>query len=274
MTQPEWGSDSRIRFHGESGPMVIALHGGPGACGSALRLARGLSNDFRVLEPWQRTSGDVPLSVAVHVEDLYRLICSRCPAERPVLVGESWGAMLALAYAAEYSETINGIVLVGCGTFDQASREVIGKTRRERILDYIAMHPEHKADLELDYGQQIMKWHGMTDGYEPVTYEEALSEPFDMQGHTETWEDMMRCQEENIYPHAFGSVKIPALMLHGMDDPHPGEMIRDNLRQFIPHLEYYELERCGHDPVVERYARSEFFVVLKDWLRERAGLYS
>jgi hypothetical protein len=36
---------------------VIVLHGGPGAPGSAEELAVGLSDMFRVVEPWQRGSG-------------------------------------------------------------------------------------------------------------------------------------------------------------------------------------------------------------------------
>jgi pimeloyl-ACP methyl ester carboxylesterase len=38
---------------------------------------------------------------------------------KPSIVGESWGAMLALAYASAYPETTAAIVLVGCGTFDK-----------------------------------------------------------------------------------------------------------------------------------------------------------
>ena len=92
MNQPGWQQDQRIRFHGDHGPPVIALHGGPAAYGSALRLAQSLSREFRVIEPWQRPSGDMPLTVDVHIADLQSLILSRLNGERPVLVGSSWGA--------------------------------------------------------------------------------------------------------------------------------------------------------------------------------------
>ena len=36
--------------------MVIVLHGGPGAPGSAVELALNLSDVFSVVEPWQRKS--------------------------------------------------------------------------------------------------------------------------------------------------------------------------------------------------------------------------
>jgi pimeloyl-ACP methyl ester carboxylesterase len=269
IDQIGWNKNRRIRFHGDHGPLVITLHGGPGATGSAVRLAQGLSRDFRVIEPWQRPSGEIPLTVAVHIQDLRNLILSRCKGEKPVLVGSSWGAMLALAYAAEHSETIYSIALVGCGTFDKASRKVIVQKRRLKIADYISKHPEHKADLQLDIGAQMMKWHGMTDAYEPLPIDDAAlaPEPFDMQGHTETWQDMLRSQETGIYPQSFTSVKVPTIMLHGADDPHPGSMIRDTLKRYIPHLQYHEFPRCGHDPEIEKYAKDEFFSVLSNWLR-------
>jgi pimeloyl-ACP methyl ester carboxylesterase len=263
-----WKENRRIRFYGNGGPPVIVLHGGPGGSGGSASVAQGLSGEFQVIEPWQRPSGEKPLSVAVHVADLHQLICSRCRRRRPALVGESWGAMLALAYAAQHPDDIGPIVLIGCGTFDKASRAEIVKERRKRILDHIDKHPEHRSDLDLSIGEQMMKWHEMTDAYVPVPDEDerTKAEPFDMKAHTETWSDMVRCQEEGIYPQSFASLTGPVLMLHGAHDPHPGKMIRDNLRQFIPQLEYREFAKCGHAPAIEAYAKEEFFKVMRNWL--------
>jgi len=52
------GEQIRVRVHSNEGPTVIVLHGGPAAPGSAAPLARGLAGAFRVLEPWQRGSGE------------------------------------------------------------------------------------------------------------------------------------------------------------------------------------------------------------------------
>jgi len=266
-----WEENKRIGVYGKRGPLVIVLHGGPGAYGESALVAKGLSDDFRVFEPWQRASGIAPLSVAVHISDLHQLINSRCAGEKPALVGESWGAMLALAYAAKHPESIVSIVLVGCGTFDKISRSEGVKKRLHRISDYIKSHPEYISDLELSTEEQIMKWHRMTDAFEIDSYppEQPETEPFDMKAHTETWNDMLRCQEEGIYPQSFASVKCPILMLHGAYDPYPGKMIRDNLKQYIPHLEYHELEKCGHAPAIEKYAKEAFFKLMRDWLKNR-----
>ena len=133
------GINNKLTVHsyGVSGPQVIVLHGGPGAAGSAAPLARGLADSFGVLEPWQRTGAGEPVTVAQHIADLHELIKSRCGGEKPALVGESWGAMLALAYAAAHPAGTKSLVLIGCGTFDQASRRQMEATIEARMNDQL-----------------------------------------------------------------------------------------------------------------------------------------
>ncbi|WP_321493925.1 alpha/beta hydrolase [uncultured Desulfobacter sp.] len=265
--------NTRIRIYGDKGPPVMVLHGGPGAPGSAAPVAAGLAGDFRVFEPYQRAGAETPLSVAVHIFDLHGVISARCGGQRPALVGESWGAMLALAYAAQYPETVGPLVLIGCGTFDTACREEMIRIRKRRISDYIKNHPEHSPDLYLPFQEQIMKWHEMTDNFhcEADANDNLEAEPFDMRAHTETWNDMIRCQEKGIYPQTFTNINLPVIMLHGSYDPHPGKMIRDQLKLYIPQLEYHEFEKCGHSPSKEIYAKDDFFQVMRSWLREALG---
>lgn len=263
----------RIRRHGHRGPSVIVLHGGPGAPGSAGELALGLSDVFRVVEPWQRGSGGgEPLTVARHVADLHEVVRAVRDGQPPALVGESWGAMLALAYAVEHPRDAGPIVLVGCSTFDKESRGVGIKIREERIAQHIAKHPEFADDLNLDSNDRIMKWHDMTDTYRPIpSIHQTQDIGFDAKAHSETWNDMLRCQENGLYPPSFSCIISPVIMMHGSYDPHPGKMIRDSLKPHIPQLEYREFEKCGHQPSIEAFARDEFFTVMHDWLTAKFG---
>ena len=79
---------------------------------------------------------------------------------------------------------------------------------------------------------------------------------------------MVRLQMEGIYPAAFANIQVPVLMVHGDYDPHPGRLIRDSLRPYLPQLEYRELEHCGHYPWQEKYAAETFFALIYDWLRQ------
>ena len=259
-----------IRAYGAAGPWVVVLHGGPAAAGEAAGIARGLAGTFRVLEPWQRGSGAEPLGVAVHVEDLRALIASRCEGTRPAIVGESWGAMLALAYAAAHPESAGPLVLVGCGTFDPAARARMKETIEERTDPELRRRIERLRTECPDPVVRLPRIHEMS---RKIYMVDPLDEdadptlpPFDARAHSETWSDMLRLQAEGIYPASFAAIRSPVRMLHGAYDPHPGEMIRASLAPYLPQLEYREWERCGHCPWLERHVREEFFTDLRTWL--------
>jgi len=263
----------RVRRYGEETcPSVLLLHGGPGAPGYMAPVARELADQWHVLEPLQRTSGDDPLSVRSHIEDLHAVL-----PETPVpLVGSSWGAMLALAYAAEHPDRVSKLILIGCGTFDRAARARLLEIREERMDDALretmlrldtemgaATDPGERDRLLDELGDLIFPLYN----YDPLTSDLEV-EKVDGQGNSETWNDMVRLQDEGVYPAAFRTIQAPAVMLHGTHDPHPGRMIFEGLRPHVADLIYIELERCGHYPWIEREARATFFQLLRQALRE------
>lgn len=260
-----------------SGPMVVVLHGGPAAPGEAGPIARGLEDRFRVLEPWQRGSGEGPLSVARHVADLHELVEAGCPGPAPALVGESWGAMLALAYAAAHPSSAGPIVLIGCGTFDARARARMLEILDERMDDDLRRRLDRLSEECPDPALRLRKRHELTRSlfeFDPIDAGSGREqdEPFDLRAHTETWDDMLRMQERGVYPAAFAAIESPVLMLHGAYDPHPGRMIRASLGPYLPRLEYREWERCGHSPWLETGVREEFFAVMRGWLSRHLSL--
>lgn len=262
----------RVRTYGPEGPVVIVLHGGPGAAGEAAPLARGLAGRFHVVEPWQRPSGGEPLSVARHVADLHEIVQSQCNVERPALVGHSWGAMLALAYAAEHPESAGPLALVGCGTFDTAARARMQAVLDERMGDELRQRLRQLRQQLSDPRERLVKQYEWTKPLylvDPIAEEQEEILPMDIRAHRETWADMLRLQAAGVYPAAFAKIESPVLMLHGAQDPHPGSMIRASLAAYLPQLEYREWDRCGHYPWLERHVRDDFFAVLRTWLAPR-----
>jgi pimeloyl-ACP methyl ester carboxylesterase len=260
-----------IRTYGAAGALVIVLHGGPGGMGSAAPLAQALADSFRVLEPWQRGSGGEPLTVARHVEDLHHIVETRCDGMRPALVGESWGAMLALTYAAAHPDAAGPLVLIGCGTFDALARAQSQATLDKRTDDALKQGLDRLPAEYPDPREQLRRRYQLTRhlyDYDPIDEAggEAPFAHFDVQAHTETWGDMVRLQQDGVYPPAFAAIRSPVLMLHGAYDPHPGEMIRAGLRPHLPQLEYHEWERCGHSPWNEKAVRDEFYRIMRTWL--------
>lgn len=221
-----------FRDHGPPGPAhVVVLHGGPGAPGDAGGLAHLLADPLRVLEPFQRGSSATPLTVAQHVADLAAFVAEHVTGA-PVLVGHSWGAMLALEYAIDHP--VRSLVLVCSGTFDLTARAAFLRDRdNPYVLDPLPPDPLDESTL-------------------------------DVRANRETWDDELRLQAEGRHPAAFASITAPVLMVHGADDPHPGRMIRDSLP--IPQLVYHELAGCSHYPWRERAARAPFATVVRDFM--------
>jgi pimeloyl-ACP methyl ester carboxylesterase len=255
-----------IRTYGSAGPLVIVLHGGPGAAGHMAPVARGLADLYRVIEPFQRGSGSERLTVARHVADLHEVIAAWSKDCRPVLLGSSWGAMFALAYAAAHPASTGPIVLVGCGTFDPVTRAAMQSTIAERMTGEIRARLKYAE--ELDPGERLK---ASAEATTPIYCFDPLASPqeedtIDAQANEETWEDMLRLQTEGIYPAAFAAIKVPVLMVHGTFDPHPGRLIMQSLQPFLLQLDYRELERCGHYPWLEKATADAFFSIVRDWL--------
>ena len=236
----------------------------------------GISGSFTAVEPWQRGSGEEALTVARHIADLDELVTDLGKAAPVAIVGHSWGAMLALCYAAEHPDKAGPVVLVGCGTFDRAARSRMQATIAERIDDDLQQRVRQVSTDATDPADQFTKIFRLTRqiyDYDPVApyADKEEFEPFDLKAHNETWTDMQRLQDDGIYPDAFAAVKAPVLMLHGEYDPHPGTKIRDSLFPYIPHLEYNEFEACGHSPWIEKSARDAFFATVCEWLKGKSG---
>lgn len=263
-----------VRSYGAEGPYVVLLHGGPGAPGQMAPVASFLSKRFRVLEPLQRLSGDVPLTVACHVRDLHDVLQGPL-TEGPVrLVGFSWGAMLALTYAARYPDEIERLVLIGCGTFDLKSREAYhacmerrmdahDRHRIDNLEDLLAAEEDRTRRNELfaQFGTiytRIQSCNPLPGGTKVLVHDEA--------GFRQTWNDALSLQERGLQPAEFKAIKARVTMIHGDDDPHPGGLIYESLTPYIRDIRYRELHRCGHIPWIEREARDVFYQLLLECL--------
>lgn len=165
-------------------------------------VARGLAGRFQVVEPFQRGSGGGQrsggagrLSVRRHVADLHEVIESCRGRGRPALVGSSWGAMLALAYAAEHPLRAGPLVLIGCGPFARWRARLL-ETLDERIDEGLRRKLEAVAEEVADADEQMRTKAALIAplySYEPVTSELEIAgeiEEFDARAHQESWDDM------------------------------------------------------------------------------------
>jgi len=134
------------RFHGETfgdptDPVVIALHGGPGGDYRSILPLRELAETpatapsapehaFFVIFYDQRGAGlsprvpDADLTVDRYVADLDLFVEAFSPDRPVILIGHSWGAMLATVYIGRHPEKVERAVLAEPGFYDDAGMRV------------------------------------------------------------------------------------------------------------------------------------------------------
>src|SRR5262249_1276057 len=220
------------------------------------------------LEPLQRRSGIVPLTVSQHVEDLAAI----APAGSAI-VGHSWGAKLGLSFAACFADRLSSLALVGCGTYDEECRAQF-RSRLDAMMDDATRSRletlKLRAEIEVDpdVRNAVVRQRGdLTMSIEAYELMDSVDDPSDLLQYgggasAETGDDARGLQCEGLEPQRFSRISCPVLMLHGDSDPHPGAATRDLLRRFIRHLQYVEFEKCGHEPWKEQHARHPFLVAL------------
>ena len=128
--QDEWTRYGGLRMHvrnwGGEGRPVVLLHGLASTCRIWDFVAPMLARDFSVIAVDQRGHGDSGkpehgYDFATVGRDVAAML-EGGGIQRPVLVGHSWGADVALELAVSRPELLQGIVFVDGGTIDASAR--------------------------------------------------------------------------------------------------------------------------------------------------------
>ncbi len=141
---------------------IVALHGGPAAGHTYMRPYSALATDRQVVLYDQSGCGRSarPADLSLYTIDRYvgelEALRSHLGLERMIVLGHSWGSVLAPAYAASYPDRVEAIVLTGSVTryrdYQEGHRSSCGKIRqhrRSRIsenLGRILPRPRHPTE--------------------------------------------------------------------------------------------------------------------------------
>ncbi len=251
-----------VRIYGKD-PFIAALvHGGPGARGEMAPVARELSKNYGVIEPLQSLS---PVKGLLH--ELSKAVA---PYKPMVVIGHSWGAWLSFLFASEYPDYIRKLIMVGSAPFTEKYAPVIMRTRFDR-LDEDSRYLLSKLQAELAVENTGRKSPAMdefdrliakTDNFDPLPLE-FNPVKFDPASYKKIWPEAEELRKKGSLLEAGRNIKCPVTAIHGDYDPHPADGVRIPLEGIISNFEFIELEKCGHTPWIEKYAREPFFQILK-----------
>ncbi|MFN2567798.1 MAG: alpha/beta fold hydrolase [Gemmatimonadaceae bacterium] len=251
--------------YGEPGmSRVLVLHGGPGASHDyllpqMLRLAEGRELVFYDQRGGGRSRIDasVPVTWQAHVTDLERVV-AELRVDPPVVVGYSWGGLLAMLHATEASAGHAGgapeaMLLIDPAPVSrsyraafevefarrQASPEVV--RLREELAASGLREPDPEGHRQRAFELSVAAYFADPRAARDLT-------PFRVIARVQqaVWGSL---GDYDIVPR-LASVRSRALVVHGRDDPIPLASSEAAARALGARL--VVLDRCGHVPYVEQ----------------------
>lgn len=261
------------------GVPLVLCHGGPGMWDNLGPLAALLDHDRPVVRWDQRGGGRSggaggPFSLAQSLADL-QAVRRHLGISRWIVGGHSWGASLALravladptcvagllylsgtglgrtwhpAYKAAPAERLTPEQLARC----EALEALPSRTRPEEIewrtLRWAPDFADRRRAVELAAIDAGAPW--------PVN----LACNAAINAETKTWDAITLLAQ-------CGSLDVPALLVHGAQDPRPPLAI-DDLAQALPTAEVSIIEEAGHTPWLER--PGAVAAAVRPWLADRS----
>lgn len=241
-----------------SGPLTVALHGGPGASHDYLlpgfdALARG-----RTLVLYDQRGGgrsavprDVPCGWEQQVADLHALkeLWGDAPLD---LIGYSWGGLLAMLYAVKHPCSVARLALVSPAPSWREGREEYERryaaitngpwARDER--QKLRSSGLQQTDLAA-YQRRLFELAVIAYFKDPARVRELTGFRLVERVQKEVWTSL---GDYDLRP-ALRKLGIPAVVLHGKDDIIPWETAQETAECLD--APFHLIPDCGHVPYVE-----------------------
>lgn len=252
----------KVKKYGSSPYKVILVHGGPGAPGEMAPVARELDKNIGVLEPYQSKD-----SVGGQIDELAKVIKEN--NQDIILVGWSWGAWLVTLTAERSPEHIRKLILISSGPFEQKYAEDIMKIRISRltpeekqnfnnIVERLQKDGPDKDRCLHNFGRLISK----VDSYNEVKHkDEVVATQANI--NEKVWAEAEKLRKTRELLRITGQIKCPVVAIHGEFDPHPWQGVKEPLKSVLKKFKFILLDKCGHHPWYEKYAKENFYKILR-----------
>jgi proline iminopeptidase len=260
------GGNLHYVLRGQGEPMLV-LSGGPGFSGDYMTpVASELADHWRTVLLDQRGTGtsrldkldSTTINQSVMVEDLERLR-SHLGLKRWIVLGHSWGGMLAMSYAVAHPESVQALVLADSGGASTEFFEVFGANIDSRLLpedrDAIAFWRD-PAQRRADPRRATME--GLRALAPAYFFERKKALPFISlmrpEGYTSEvnrlmFDDFKRAGYD-LRPR-LRQLQVPTLVVHAWQDPIP-ETFALEIHQLIAGSQLHLIQRSGHFPWLEQ----------------------
>jgi pimeloyl-ACP methyl ester carboxylesterase len=254
-----------LRIWGKRPYKVVVVHGGPGTPGSVAAVARELSGNFGVLEPFQTKN-----SIDGQVEELAVVI--KANAVLPVtLIGWSWGATLSYITAGRFPEMVKKLILIGMPPLKVEEQTDLTAIWLDRLpekdrVDFLSLEEsvwDGKNEDKSSSMARLFRLISKAESYAPkLSKDEVLEYQIDI--NIAIFRELYE-QSASLDLISIGkNIKCPVIAIHGDFDPRSARAIQEPLSKMIKNFRFILLEKCGHCPWIEKHARDKFYKILRE----------
>ncbi len=255
---------NNLRKYGKSPYKVVIVHGGPGASGYMESVAKELSIYEGIIEAFQTKNSIIKL-----IFELKQVIeiHSNLPA---ILVGHSWGAWLSCLFSEMYPRLIKKLILISSGPFEAKYSKETSKNRLERMsnkekneLDMLSK--QFNSESIRDKDKIFSKFGKLMSKADSFLLLPEINTDINLQYDIfkKVWPEADNLRETGRLLKTLEQIKCPVTAIHGDFDPHPYMGVKEPLTRIVKDFKFLLLEKCGHYPWKEYYAKEKFHEILK-----------
>lgn len=244
------------------GPPLVLCHGGPGLWDYFDGVADMLRDVARIVRWDQRGCGRSeqrqPYTVTRFIADL-DAVRQHCGADRMILLGHSWGALLALRYSLAHPDRVSSMIYVsGTGIDpDHTWKTTFHHNLQQRIGSDAARWKElenRDRTPDEDRERAILQW--TADFVDPASarqHAERLSTPWlgvNYECANSIKAEVKQYLQDHDVPALCRALGVPTLIIDGDQDIRPRWAV-DSLAAALPDVQRVTHASAGHIPWVE-----------------------
>ena len=280
ITKRVKGDDIGIQlavWEGE-GKAILCIHGLTANSRCWDRIAEGLAPEFRVLALDLRGRGlsdkpDTGYSVARHVQDVDCLLQDQ-GFKRITLMGHSLGAFVSLAFAAQYPDRVEKLILIDAAgdlsQFQWDKIELAIKPSVDRLGQIFPSFEDYTAPLKL--APFLQPWTRFLDTYFRYEIEETNGGVRSRTPAKAIWEEIANIRDFQS-SRFYSRISCPVLILRATegilskDDLVLTEDAAQRMAREMAHAEYVDVAGTNHYAILFQENKSRDRAI-KDFLRE------
>jgi len=240
-----------------SGPDLVLIHGSSGSTRDmTFSLAAQLAENFRVIAfdrpglGWSERIGTNGASLTQQAEILMKA-AQKLGADRPIVMGQSYGGGVALAWAVNFPQTLSALVPVSSvGNVWTSSLDPLYRVTSSRVGSLMAVPlltafvPDSKVRSSL---REVFAPQPIPEGYMRYIGAGLTLRREVMRENARQRADLLG-DVKGLYQR-YGEITVPAEIVHGTaDDTVNLELHADYLAREIPSAVLTRLDGIGHMP--------------------------